>query len=130
MSEDTEKVKEDAVLEKVVGFYCPRYNLRIEITHPDSLTDSPTAANYKDRKMVQFLDGLYQTSDPEIIAALDKREDVFRLDDPRVQAHEKLAGEEPEDKAKAMRLLESVADIGAFPKQKANIPGIIPTTRG
>lgn len=131
MSEDMENTEENqeatGVLQERVGFYCQRYNLRIEITHPQSLTADPSAAQHPDCKMVQFNDGLYSTDDPEIIAALDARSDVYRTDDPRVRALEKTASMEPEDKAKALRLLEDVGGIGEFSKPRVNIPGTIPT---
>lgn len=114
-------------LEERVGFYCPRYSLRIEITHPQSLTADPSAPQHPERKMVQFLDGLYSTGDPEIIAALDKRGDVYRTDDPRVRALEKTANMEPEERAKALKLLEDVGGVGEFSKPRANVPGTIPT---
>ena len=112
-------------LTELVGFYCPRYSLRIEITHPSSLTTDPAAAQHPERKMVQFVDGLYSTDDPEIIAALDKRSDVYRVDDPRVSALEEIANLEPEEKDKAMRLLEKVGNIGEFAKRKPTLPSLI-----
>lgn len=121
MNEDSE----GTVLEERVGFYCPRFSLRIEITHPQSLKTDPTAYDHPDRKMVQFVDGLYSTDDPEIIAALDARPDVYRMDDPRVAALEETAGMEPEEKEKALRLLERVGGVGEFAKPRANVPGVV-----
>ena len=114
------------VLEKRVGFYCPRYSLRIEITHPQSLTADPAATQHPDRKMVQFVNGLYSTDDPEIITALDKRNDVYRVDDPRVPVLEEVAGEEPEDKEKILRAVQKASNIGEFSRHRGNLPGMIP----
>lgn len=123
---DYEEGQEGKPLEERVGFYCPRYSLRVEITHPQSLVTDPAAPQHPDRKMVQFIDGLYTTDDPEVIEALDKRDDVYRLDDPRVQALEEVAAEEPEEKEKILRILQRTSNVGKFSKRRANIPGIIP----
>lgn len=125
MNEDSEGTP----LEERVGFYCPRFNLRIEVTHPKSLTDDPAAAQHPDRKMVQFSEGFYSTDDPEIIKALDKRDDVYRMDDPRVQALEETTGMEPEEREKALRLLQKVGGVGEFSKRRATVPGIISAPR-
>jgi hypothetical protein len=109
----------------LVGFYCPSFNRTIEITHPPSLTVDPTAASHPERKMAKFNNGLFSTDDPEIIAVLDARPDVYRMDDPRVQALEEVASMEPEDKIKALRLLEKVGSIGDFDKPKARVPGVL-----
>lgn len=126
MEEDTKEDTGGTVLEERVGFYCPGYSLRIEITHPQSLTADPAATHHPDRKMVQFVNGLYSTDDPEIIAALDKRNDVYRVDDPRVPVLEEVAGEEPEDKEKILRAVQKAGNIGEFSKRRAPLPGIIP----
>ena len=115
-------------LQKLTEFYCPKYNLTIEITHPKSLTDDPRAYGYPDRKMVQFRNGWYSTDDPVIIKALDKRSDVYRSDDPRVAALEEVNLQEPEDKASALRLLERHSSIGSFEKPRVNVPSLV--TRG
>lgn len=117
--------KELEKLETLVEFYCPAYNRTIEITHPRELVTDPRAAYYDGRKMVKFNNGLYATDDPEIIEALDKRTDVYRKDDPRVAALEEVNLAEPEDKARALGLLEKVGNIGSFDRPKANVPSLV-----
>ena len=127
MEEDTEVTTEEtAVLEPLVGFYSPRFNLQVEVTHPKEMITDPTAQHYEGLKVAKFVDGFYSTDDPEIIEALDKRPDVFRMGDPRVLAYEETAGLEPEEREQALRVLERVSGIGGFEKGRANAPGIVP----
>jgi hypothetical protein len=121
--------EEALVLDKSVVFYSPKYNLRIEITHPKTQKTDPTAAYYEGAKFAEFCDGLFQTDDPKIIEALDKRNDVFRADDPRVKALEETAHLEPEEREQALKLLEKVGNIGKFAERKPALPSLV-TSRG
>lgn len=65
-----------------VVFRCNRLNLTIEVKGALSQTRDLKAATHPDVKQAKFQDGIYQTDDPVIVEALDKRGDVWRMDDP------------------------------------------------
>ena len=108
----------------VVAFYCPRYNLAISVNNPASYSVDPSAPIHPEAKVVKFEEGFFSTDDPEVITFLDARSDVYRLDDPRVAALEETAGMEPEEREKALRLLEKVGGVGSFEKRRVSVPSI------
>jgi len=71
-----------AKLRTPVVFRSNRLNLTVEVKGALSQTAHPNAALHPDVKSAAFRSGVYQTDDPEIADALDKRPDVWRMDDP------------------------------------------------
>ena len=71
-----------AKLRKPVVFRSNRLNLTIEVKGALSQTAHPNAALHPDVKSATFRSGVYQTDDPVIAEALDKRPDVWRMEDP------------------------------------------------
>jgi len=105
-------------LRRPVVFRSNRLNLTVEVKGALSQTAKPNAAVHPDVKQAIFRSGVYQTDDPVIVEALDKRPDVWRMEDPAgdlkaelgVDGYEKLkrrmaeaaaaeaSNEEPSDK--------------------------------
>jgi len=69
-------------LRKPVVFRSNRLNLTIEVKGALSQTATPNAALHPDVKQAIFRSGVYQTSDPVVVEALDNRSDVWRMEDP------------------------------------------------
>lgn len=69
-------------LRKPVVFRSNRLNLTVEVKGAPSQTRDLKAATHPDVKQAAFRSGVYQTDDPEVVEALDKRPDVWRMEDP------------------------------------------------
>lgn len=69
-------------LRRPIVFRSNRLNLTIEVKGALSQTAKPNAAVHPDVKQAIFRSGVFQTDDPVIVEALDKRPDVWRMDDP------------------------------------------------
>lgn len=121
-------IAEEMQKREATGFYSRRRNINIQIKSARSETSDPAAAFHPEAKFAKFQEGVYWTDDPEIIQALDKRDDVYRLDDPRVAAFEEVAGMEPEDQASHLRLLDKAAPGMEFAPTRPSVapPGAAP----
>lgn len=71
-----------AKLRQPVVFRSNKLNLTIEVKGALSQTAKPNAAVHPDVKQAIFRSGVFQTDDPVVVDFLDKRSDVWRMDDP------------------------------------------------
>ena len=69
-------------LREPVVYRSNKHNLTLEVKGALSQMRHPNAATHPDVKQAKFRDGVYQTDDPEVTEFLDKRSDVWRMDDP------------------------------------------------
>lgn len=69
-------------LRKPVVFRSNRLNLTVEVKGAPSQLRTPNAALHPDVKQAVFRSGVFQTDDPVIVEALDKRPDIWRMEDP------------------------------------------------
>jgi hypothetical protein len=68
-------------LTEPVAFQTLKLSMRLQIKGSPSEQQDPAAAVHPLTKWATFLNGLFQTDDPEIIQVLDARDDVWRAGD-------------------------------------------------
>ena len=98
-------------LRKPVVYRSNRHSLTIEVKGARSQTADLKAATHPDVKQAKFRDGVFQTDDPEIAEALDKRSDVWRADDPASDLKAEL-GVDGYNKLKARMAEAEAAEAG------------------
>ena len=94
-------------LKEPMTYRSNRLSLRIEVKGGPSESHSPASTLHDDVKMVEFRDGLYTTTDPEIVEALDRRTDVWRTDDPASELRARFGSVEYEKLRKQFASLQS-----------------------
>ena len=98
-------------LRKPVVFRSNRLNLTVEVKGAPSQTRDLKAATHPGVKQAAFRSGVYQTDDPEVAEALDKRPDVWRMEDPAGDLKAEL-GVDGYEKLKQRIALAEAAEAG------------------
>lgn len=110
-------------LGKPVVFRCNRLNLRLQVSGARSESQDPTATLHPDVKMAVFRDGVFQTDDPEIMEFLDRRSEVWRMDDPAAGLKAKFGPAEYERlKAEFAQGEEPKEEEAPVPEPKSDKP--------
>jgi hypothetical protein len=111
---DTKEVYNVPTLKNPVAYRSARLNMRVEVKGALSQTRDPDAMLHPDVKMAEFRDGVFSTSDPEIVEFLDKRTDVWRLDDPQSELRARFG---PEEYARLRKQFASAQDETPTPAE-------------
>ncbi len=104
-------------LQKPVVYRSNKHNLTIEVKGALSQTRDLKAATHPDVKQAVFRDGVFQTDDPAVVEFLDKRSDVWRMDDPAGDLKAEL-GVEGYNKLKARMAQAEAAEAGNKPSDE------------
>lgn len=99
-----------AKLKETVAYRSHRANMRIEVRGAPSQLREPDAMLHPDVKIAEFRDGVYSTDDPDIVEFLDRRTDVWRLDDPASELRTRFGPEEYERLRKQFAQASEPAD--------------------
>lgn len=105
-------------LTEPVVFQTNKLNLRLQIKGSPSELRDPAAAQHLDTKWAIFMDGLFQTEDPEIIQVLDARPDVWRTTDRKAALKAKYGPEKYAQMVKEFAGLSETEVTGSEPSSE------------